>query len=492
MIKALKEEKYMTLTMKFSMNRVFSMNLLLLGLFAFTAVHSLSAAQLKPRLVVLTDIAPGNIEPDDHESMVRLLAYADKFEIEGLITGSGWNSSDRSYPASWMDILKATIDAYEKDAPNLMKRSSQTGFSPLADESKQQQLGYWPSPEYLRSRTMLGSPKLGYKQLGDNNNSPGSDFLIKLADENDERPIWVTVWGGANTLAQAIWRVKNERTEEQHKAFLHKLRVYTILDQDVPFSQRNSNYSFSSHQWMRREFEKDLLFIWDDCAVEYQVSHGKACWTDYQENIQGHGNLGAVYPSFKWGVEGDTPSFLYVMPNGLSNPEFPTQANWGGYFVWMQGQDSATWCYTNNKKTAVFDACTKWVSYFYQANFNDFAARMDWAKDGKGNRNPIVIVNGDNTLDVITIRCLQGTSVTLDASSSYDPDDDKLIFKWWSLPEAGSYKGTLNVTNANSISTIVHVPPNSAGKSFHIICEVTDNGAPNLTSYRRIIFEPTK
>ena len=41
---------------------------------------------LKPRLVVCTDIAPADVEPDDMESMVRLMAYADCFEIEALIT----------------------------------------------------------------------------------------------------------------------------------------------------------------------------------------------------------------------------------------------------------------------------------------------------------------------------------------------------------------------------------------------------------------------
>ena len=40
---------------------------------------------LKPRLVVCTDIAPADVEPDDMESMVRLMAYADMFEIEAIM-----------------------------------------------------------------------------------------------------------------------------------------------------------------------------------------------------------------------------------------------------------------------------------------------------------------------------------------------------------------------------------------------------------------------
>ena len=71
--------------------------LLLANTFAF----SKKKADLKPRLVVLTDIAPGDLEPDDMESMVRLLAYADQYEIEALITTTGWNCDP--YPTEWAD-----------------------------------------------------------------------------------------------------------------------------------------------------------------------------------------------------------------------------------------------------------------------------------------------------------------------------------------------------------------------------------------------------
>ena len=84
---------------------------------------------LKPRLVVCTDIAPADVEPDDMESMVRLMAYADCFEIEALITSVGWNCDP--YPTEWAEYLQRVIKAYRKDVNNLMKRSAQQGFLPM-------------------------------------------------------------------------------------------------------------------------------------------------------------------------------------------------------------------------------------------------------------------------------------------------------------------------------------------------------------------------
>ena len=453
------------------------------------ASQSLVAATLKPRLVVLTDISPGDCEPDDQESLVRLLAYADRFEIEGLIAGSGWNNSGRAYPVAWLEILKSTIAAYEQDSPNLMKRSGQTNFLSVDAESKRQELGYWPSPAYLRSRTMLGSLRLGFKQLGDTNASAGSDFLIRLADEQDERPIYVAVWGGANTFAQAVWRVQKERTPEQLKAFLHKFRIYTITDQDKDWGAKVP-FEISSHQWLRREFEHDLMFLWDESAWMYQCDAGRKSWSRYEADIQGHGNLGRVYPKYKYGVEGDTPSFLYVMPNGLNTPEQPGFGGWGGFFARGTGADKTTTAYVNQPGAPANPISKKYETYFEPAIFNDFAARMKWAERGAGNRNPMIVINGDKSLDNVIVSAAPGRSVMLDASDTKDPDGDKLVFKWWVLSEAGTYQPAvpLAITNSNRIT--VRVPSDSAGKNFHVICEVTDNGMPNLTSYRRVIFEP--
>jgi hypothetical protein len=438
---------------------------------------------LKPRMVVLTDIAPNDVEPDDMESMIRLLVHADLFEIEGLVSTTGWSNTGGN---DRIDLIHAAIAAYEKDLPNLMKRSDQSGHLP--DESRQQ-IGYWPSPDYLSARTLPGSAKMGMRVVGENNDSPGSELIIKLADEADERPVWVTVWGGGNTLAQAIWRVRNDRTPEQLKAFLHKIRVYTITDQDKPWGAE-VDFAISSHQWMRREFQDDLMFIWDESAWRFQNETGKSNWDRYAEQIQGHGALGALYPKYRWGVEGDTPSFLYIWPNGLNDPEHPGHGGWGGFFVKALGADKETVAYTNEEGLPAHAVSRKYETRFYPAIFNNFAARMAWAKDGRGNRNPAVAVNGDRSLDLITLKPQAGASVELDASASSDPDGDALEFSWWVLTEAGTYAREVAIAGDGSSRATVQVPADAAGRCFHVVCEATDNGSPKLTAYRRIIFEP--
>ena len=450
-----------------------------LGPFGGPASH---AAPLKPRVVVLTDIAPNEVEPDDAESLVRLLVHADLFEIEGLVATTGWsNWGGQERP----DLIHKAIDAYEKDLPNLQKRSDQNGQQP---EESRQQMGYWPSPDYLRSRTVLGSLQSGFRMIGQDNDSDGSRLIVDLADEEDDRPLWVLAWGGGNTLAQAIWRVQQDRSEEELKAFLYKIRFYAITDQDMKYQEREQ-LEISSHQWMRREFEKDLFFIWDECAWKFQNGTGKSNWDEYAAHIQTHGHLGAVYPKFKYGVEGDTPSFLYVMPIGLNDPEHPTQGGWGGYFERGECPDGKTVAYTNHENPAK-DICYRLLNHFYPATFNNFAARMDWAHAGAGNRNPAVVVNGDQTLDILVLKPKAGSTVTLDASETHDPDGDELAFKWWVPAGPGSYTGNIPISDADSSRTTVKIPEDSADKTFHVICEVTDNGTPTLTGYRRILFEP--
>lgn len=458
----------------------------LLLLLAMPMMTWAAKEELKPRLVVCTDIAPADVEPDDMESMVRLMSYADLFEIEALITSVGWNCDP--YPKEWAQYLQRVIEAYREDVPKLMKRSGQTTFLPNSEEEKHQFIGYWPSADYIKSRAVMGSERGGIKVIGEGNDSPGSELLIRLADEDDPRPIYVAAWGGANTLAQAIWRVKQTRSPEELKRFVRKFRLYTITDQDMQYNMRMDR-AYSSHMWLRQEFKDDLQFIWDEGTWQEQCELGKRNWQLHKDNIQGKGALGKEYPDYKWGVEGDTPSFLYVMPNGLNDPEDPHQAGWAGYHERGLCADSLTTAWTSWQEP-VISISVGYKTRFYPDEINDFMARMQWADEGQGNHNPQVVINGSDGLQPIHIQAKAGESIRLDASSSIDPDGDKLTFLWWQQPEIGKTKATIDPSN-QSIATI-QIPSDVTSDTIHIICEVHDDGPFHLVSYRRIIIEISK
>ena len=434
---------------------------------------------LKPRLVVCTDIAPADVEPDDMESMVHLMAYADMFEIEALITSVGWNCDP--YPVGWSLYMYRVMGAYATDVKNLMKRSGQKEFLSMEQENARQRIGYWPSAEYVTSRVVMGSTNGGIRSIGEQNDSPGSELLIRLADEDDPRPIYVAAWGGANTLAQAIWRVKQTRTADEVRKFVRKFRLYTITDQDMDYAHRMDR-ARSSHMWLRKEFKDDLQFIWDEGTWQEQCELGKQNWTQHQQYIQPKGALGKEYPNYKWGVEGDTPSFLYVLPNGLNDPEDPHQAGWAGYHERGMCPDSLTTAWTSWQEP-VRSISVGYKRRFYPDEMADFKARMQWADQGEGNRNPVVVINGHRGPSPLVIHAKAGDTLRLDASKSYGPDDDKFTNNWWQQPEIGT--ATLDIQGSDVAE--VRIPQDAAGQTLHVVCEVSDQGPFLLKGYQRVI-----
>ena len=165
-------------------------------------------ASQKNRVIILTDI---EADPDDTQSLVRLLLYANQIDLKGLIaTTSCWHR-DIVNPES----IEKVIHAYSKIHPNLIKHEA--GF---------------PDAESLLALVKSGLPKYGMLGVGEGKDSHGSDWIIKVLEEEDDRPLWISVWGGVNTLAQALHKIENTKTEAEAKQLIAKLRVYTISDQD--------------------------------------------------------------------------------------------------------------------------------------------------------------------------------------------------------------------------------------------------------------------
>lgn len=445
----------------------------------------------KNRVIILSDI---EADPDDTQSFVRLFLYSNVMEIKGIVaTTSCWMQNSIA-PQSIHKIIKA----YGKIQPNLLKHES--GF---------------PDEATLSSLVYNGLPLYGMKGVGEDKDSPGSELIIKELESKDSRPLWVCVWGGANTLAQALYKIQKIKSKGEFKNLVAKLRVYTISDQD------------DSGVWMRNNFP-DLFYI-----VSPGDDYGSSTWGGINSFIKGinnetisntwitkniqveHGPLGSVYPDVAWGVEGDTPSFLNLIPNGLNAPEHPNWGGWGGRYelskpdiknikkgssivileqekraIWTDTKDKyAPYIFSNYGRTVKRDSISfesqKTTLWRWRDDFqNDFAARMDWCTKSfaEANHPPVPVLSNAEEFTVKS-----GEYYELDASNSTDPDGDNLSFLWFHYPEAGSYKKEIIIPVENAHNVFVTAPKVDKKETLHIILKVTDKRTPALSRYKRII-----
>ncbi len=425
---------------------------------------------------MLTDI--GN-EPDDAQSLIRLLLYANEFEIEGLVaTTSNWQKTIVS-----PEKIRVRVEAYDKVRDNLLRHAE----------------GY-PEGVSLLKVIKAGRAEFGMDGVGEGKNTEASKWIIQVVDRADPRPVWITVWGGAVDLAQALWTVSQTRGPEEVRTFIDKIRVYTISDQD------------DAGGWMRRTFPT-LFYI---SSVHAYSNYGNATWcgisgdrfysfrgADFSlvsnawldEHVRmGHGPMGELYPRTEYIMEGDTPSFLYLIPNGLNFPERPEWGGWGGRYDreypgaghyddtidTVVGADGLL--YTDNRAS---------IWRWREAYQHDFAARMDWTVShsrGDANHNPVPILNGRSGLDPVTMTVQSGEKVELSAAGSEDPDGDRLDYQWFQYREAsGRNAPEVLLEGAGTAQASFVAPRVRNANEIHIILSVTDDGDPRLYSYRRTV-----
>ncbi len=456
-----------------------------------------AAVSSKNRLFVLTDI---EADPDDTQSLIRLLLYSNEIDVEGLAAVTSGPQPDRLFPQS----IHAIIDQYAKVRPNLLRHAP----------------GY-PTASRLHASVSEGSPQFGRKGVGPGRDSGASRALIRALERRDPRPLWVNAWGGTNVLAQALFTIKASKSPEQAEALYRKLRVYTISDQD------------DSGPWIRQTFP----------SVFYIVSPGswfRATWMGMTKRMphsdlevisdtwiashiqQRHGPLGAVYPDVAYGLEGDTPAFLGLIPNGLNDLERPNWGSWGGRYelytptapaesgagfgrppaetrpIWTNAEDHYAPPPTELPPPSLpgppapeepaFEVKDNYVTLWrWRTAFqNDFAARMDWTTKtyAEANHPPIVRLNTPSNLIVRS-----GDQFDLDASGSADPDGDSLSYFWFQYREAGSYPLEIKLGAQSKLKTIrgLRAPSVTKPETIHFIAAVSDKGSPALTRYARVV-----
>lgn len=475
----------------------------------------------KPRTIVTTD---GEI--DDVDSFIRMLLYANEFQIEGLIYSSSmWHykgdgkgtlftsememtkniygaKADLRWPGvEWMNPL---LDAYEEVYPKLSQHAE--GF---------------PTADYLRSQVRVGNIDFEGEMEVD---TEGSDFIkAKLLDDELE-PIYLQVWGGTNTIARALKSIEDQYKgtgdwEKVYKKVNDKAIIYAILDQDATYRKYiapnwpelkiyyNSNQFWCfAYPWKQSVPEaQHYLFEGKFMGEEIINNHGPSLKQYYSygdgqkqagddEHI--HGDPSKL-ENAQWGTfgvydfisEGDTPAYLHLVDVGLDNLNQPQWGGWGGRLVqsaeqpnrWEDGKDVLDYNPFTEKMDATYPQI-RWV----EAIQEDFAARADWCVMDYADANHAPVVKA---VGATGISAKAGETLTLEIKIS-DPDEDELTTKFWIYKEVGTYTGEASLSpSGNQVS--VTLDSESAGE-LHVIAEVKDDAVHPMTRYVRFVVEVEK
>ncbi len=415
----------------------------------------------RPRVIITTDISTltaDHGEPDDTQSMVRLMLYTCDLDVEGLVASSNMGHGRTVHD----DYIASVVRAYGEVRHKLVRHRPE-----------------YPETGDLLSCVRAGSPDCGMGAIGEGHDTDGSNWIIRVVDKPDPRPVWVCIWGGPTDLAQALWRVGHDRGQDGLHRFVDRLRVHAIGDQD------------DTGPWIK-ENHPDLLYITNGQVFRGMYKDGDTSlvtrdWVRRNVTV-GHGALGAAYPNYDggdpWGrvrgvKEGDTPSFMFLIPNGLGVPDEPSWGSWGGRFA-GQGAHYVDATDTYAAETGPRVTVNRWRRDYQAA----FQARLAWCHTSpdQANHEPTASIAGEMRRHV-----RPGEVIALDGRQSADPDGDALDYAWWIYTEPSTYGGPVEISDPRSAVARLTVPRAERPSTLHVILTVTDTGEPPLAAYARLV-----
>jgi hypothetical protein len=150
-----------------------------------------ATASERVRLLIETD-AGG--DPDDEQSLVRFLLYANEWDVEGIIANRphARSGENRNPERTGLGIVRRQLEAYGICWTNLVLHDAR-----------------YPRKEFLWERTVAGY----------NETDEGAQRIIAAVDKDDARPLWYSDWGtdhgaATNNLRRALDRIRAERGAE--------------------------------------------------------------------------------------------------------------------------------------------------------------------------------------------------------------------------------------------------------------------------------------
>lgn len=437
------------------------------------------------RLIIETD-AGG--DPDDEQSLVRFLLYANEWDVEGIIANrpQARTGENRNPERTGLGVVRRLLAAYGECWTNLVQNDPR-----------------YPSREQLWSRTVAGY----------NDAEAAVNLLIAAVDRPDPRPLWYADWGSdngaaTNNLRRALDRVRRERGPDGYAKFKSRLRLSSYDNFGEHTAAREPPFPF----WVNT-FQPEL----DGRRWYHRFSAltAKAGGFDLvRDCLTGHGPLGALYPTntTHWQKEGDSMTFLYLVPTGMNDPEHPRWGSWAGRYGHNENHPGRAYFWANQTdgwegSTNRDNTLRRWAADLQ----NDFRARLDWCvkAPGAANHPPVPHVRvaiepaagkaGESAkaatdadmlaagTGILAVTVPARSVLLCDARQSRDRDGDALSFAWFVYPEAGTYRGAVEVRDSTSAVAGVVAPVVSGPQSLHLLLRVSDAGQPPLARYARVV-----
>ena len=430
----------------------------------YAAIERMTA-NTRLRLIIETD-AGG--DPDDEQSLVRFLLYANEWDVEGIIANRPVTRrpENKNPEDTGLGVVRRLLDAYGECRPNLVQHDAR-----------------YPTKESLRQRTVAGY----------NDTNDAVQLILTAVDKDDPRPLWYSDWGtdngaAVNNLKRALDLVQREREPEGYARFKSKLRLASY----DKFEDHTTAIAPPFRIWVNTFQPPVEGKRW---YHRFSALTSQAGGFDLVRDVlTGHGPLGALYPTntTHWAKEGDTMTFLYLVPTGMNEPNEPLWGSWAGRYGLNESFPGKPYYWANqtdtwNGATSRDNTLARWAADLQ----NDFRARLDWCVKPlrEANHAPRAIVNGIDGKEILRITVRPGQTVSLDAGLSQDPDGDKLAYEWFVYREAGTYEGEATLTNASSPVALLHIPSEAGNKTLHVVLAVRDSGTPPLAAYRRVIVQ---
>ncbi len=410
------------------------------------------------RIIIETD-AGG--DPDDEQSLVRFLLYANEWDVEGIIANrpAARDGENLNAERTGLGIVRRQIDAYGACHAKLVQHDPR-----------------YPTSEYMQAHTVAGHA----------DTDDGVQLIIEAVDRDDPRPVWFCNWGtddgsAQSCLLRALDQVLSERGPAGYAKFKNRLR----LSSSNEFGAHTFDIAPAFPIWVdtfRPEIDRQRWYH------RFSAVTATAGGFDIERDVRtGHGPLGALYPTNTTHPqkEGDSMSFIYLIPTGMNDPNQPGWGSWAGRYGPQDNAAGRPYFWANQAdawqgSTHREHSLARWAEHLQ----NDFRARMDWcAKDvDHANHPPEVRIEGP-----LRRIAKSGEEIAIVASPSTDPDGDELHFAWLHYAEASATGVPVELRDADKSRAAFTAPSVQSPCELHFILAVTDSGEPALTRYARVM-----